>query len=125
MDITSVCSGPVLLERRHVKCRGDTVSKHGFHDVSDGMVNDVLDSNEVNGWVCFRSELDPFSDNGKMERALDPAVLHTERVQVILEVLFDATAFMVKRECQSFRWIEFGVLYISPEPISLLLGLHC
>lgn len=125
-DISSIRSGPALLERRHVKCRGDTVSEHGFNYVSDGTVNDIFDPNEVNSWVCFRSVLDPFLDEGEIKRALDPTVSCTERVRVVMEVPFDESAFTVKREwlCH-FRRFECRILNISPQAVYFFLGLRC
>jgi hypothetical protein len=98
VDISSIRSGPALLKRRHVKSRGDTVSEHGFHYVSDRTVNDVLNPNEMNSWIHFRRVLDPFFDEGEIERALDPAMLHVKRVRVVMEVPFDESDFTVKRE---------------------------
>ena len=87
-------------------------------------MNDVLDPNKMNTWVCFRSVLDPFFDEGEIERALDPAVSRTERVRVILEVSFDESDFTVKRKLLCFGWFESRILNILTEAICLFLGLR-
>ena len=63
-----------------MKCGGNIVSEHRFYDICDGAVDDILDPNEWDSLVCFGGILHPFFDQGKIEQALDPAVLRAERI---------------------------------------------
>ena len=74
-DTSSIRSGPKLFERGHVKCGEDTISEDGFHDVSNRPVNNIFNSKGGDSWVRFGGILDPFFDEGEIERTLDPAVL--------------------------------------------------
>ena len=66
-DTSSICSGPKLFERGHVKCGEDTISEDRFHDVSNRLVNNIFNSKGGDSWIHFGGILDPFFDEGKIK----------------------------------------------------------
>ena len=94
-NLTTIRSGPILIERRKVESGKDIVSEDRLYDVNKRAMKNVVDCDRRESWIIFGEILGAFLDERNGNGAASPTMLCSKRIRFVLKILADEPIFAI------------------------------
>lgn len=97
-NLTSIGSGPILIERREVERGKDIVSEDRFYNVNEWAMKNVVDCDRRESRIIFGEIPGAFFDERNCNGATSPTVLCSKGVRLVLKILADEPILAIMRK---------------------------